>query len=85
MKLVEKVIVSSGTNIPLSSRDSLSFTVFMIFVTGDNGMHSATLTHGKPGVLHGTRTYLLQDRSGQVTKTKSISAGMLFKFYVLHL
>jgi len=43
---------------------------------GDNGMHSATLTHGKPGVLHGTRTYLLQDRSGQVTKTKSISAGL---------
>lgn len=41
-------------------------------------MHSATLTHGKPGVLHGTRTYLLQDRSGQVTKTKSISAGKHF-------
>ena len=43
---------------------------------GDSGMHSATLTHGKPGVLHGTRTYLLQDRGGQVTKTKSISAGL---------
>ena len=39
-------------------------------------MHSATLTHGKPGVLHGTRTYLLQDQAGQVTKTKSISAGL---------
>lgn len=43
---------------------------------GPEGMSSATLTDGKPGVLHGTRTYLLQDVNGQVTKTKSISAGL---------
>ena len=43
---------------------------------GAGGLHSATLSYGKPGVLHGTRTYLLQDDSGQVTKTKSISAGL---------
>lgn len=39
-------------------------------------LNSATLSAGKPGVLHGTRTYLLQDQGGQVTKTKSISAGL---------
>jgi len=43
---------------------------------GPDGMNSATLTFGKPGVLHGTKTYLLQDAEGQVTKTKSISAGL---------
>jgi tryptophan synthase beta subunit len=43
---------------------------------GEGGMHSATLSHGRPGVLHGTRTYLLQDDAGQVSKTKSISAGL---------
>ena len=39
-------------------------------------MNSATLSLGKPGVLHGTRTYLLQDADGQIGKTKSISAGL---------
>ena len=43
---------------------------------GPEGMNSATLSFGKPGVLHGTKTYLLQDAEGQVTKTKSISAGL---------
>ncbi len=43
---------------------------------GPSGLNSATLTFGKPGVLHGTKTYLLQDLTGQVTKTKSISAGL---------
>ena len=43
---------------------------------GLKGMNSATLSCGKPGVLHGTRTYLMQDSDGQVTKTKSISAGL---------
>uniref|UniRef100_A0A7S0VZF5 Tryptophan synthase n=1 Tax=Hemiselmis tepida TaxID=464990 RepID=A0A7S0VZF5_9CRYP len=45
-------------------------------VNGLAGKHSATLTAGKPGVLHGTRTYLLQDDQGQVTETHSISAGL---------
>ncbi|KAL7751826.1 hypothetical protein RI367_002826 [Sorochytrium milnesiophthora] len=38
--------------------------------------HSATLTKGVPGVLHGTRTYLLQDAKGQISSTHSISAGL---------
>ncbi|KAG9299718.1 hypothetical protein G9A89_013078 [Geosiphon pyriformis] len=38
--------------------------------------HSATLAVGTPGVLHGTRTYLLQDEKGQILATHSISAGL---------
>jgi tryptophan synthase beta subunit len=38
------------------------------------GRHSATLCAGKPGVLHGTRTYLIQDDDGQIVETHSISA-----------
>ncbi len=38
--------------------------------------HSATLVAGRPGVLHGTRTYLLQDSHGQILPTHSISAGL---------
>lgn len=38
--------------------------------------HSATLTAGKPGVLHGSRTYLIQDAAGQIMETHSISAGL---------
>eukprot|EP00729_Bicosta_minor_P009433 gene9433-683_t len=45
-------------------------------VAGGPGHHSATLSHGKPGVLHGTMTYLLQDGDGQVDATHSISAGL---------
>ena len=41
-----------------------------------SGRHSASLTAGRPGVLHGNRTYLLQDANGQVTETHSISAGL---------
>ena len=40
------------------------------------GRHSATLVAGRPGVLHGTRTYLLQDKDGQILETHSISAGL---------
>jgi len=38
--------------------------------------HSATLTAGRPGVLHGSRTYLIQDDAGQIIETHSISAGL---------
>lgn len=41
-----------------------------------SGRHSASLSAGTPGVLHGNRTYLLQDADGQVTETHSISAGL---------
>ncbi|HSF47190.1 MAG TPA: pyridoxal-phosphate dependent enzyme, partial [Burkholderiales bacterium] len=40
------------------------------------GKHAATLCQGKPGVLHGNRTYLLQDQNGQIIDTHSISAGL---------
>ena len=42
----------------------------------DSGRHAASLQRGSPGVLHGNRTYLLQDDNGQVTETHSVSAGL---------
>jgi tryptophan synthase beta chain len=42
----------------------------------DSGKHAASLTAGRSGVLHGNRTYLLQDENGQVIETHSISAGL---------
>ena len=40
------------------------------------GAHAASLTAGRPGVLHGNRTYLLQDAEGQIAEAHSISAGL---------
>ena len=42
----------------------------------ESGKHSASLTAGRSGVLHGNRTYLLQDENGQVIETHSVSAGL---------
>jgi len=42
----------------------------------DTGRHSASLLTGSPGVLHGNRTYLLQDANGQIIETHSVSAGL---------
>jgi len=42
----------------------------------ETGHHAATLTAGKPGVLHGALSYLLQDPDGQVLEAHSISAGL---------
>jgi len=42
----------------------------------DTGKHAASISGGSPGVLHGNRTYLLQDDNGQITETHSISAGL---------
>ena len=42
----------------------------------DTGRHAASLTGGRPGVLHGNRTYLLQDEDGQIAEAHSISAGL---------
>jgi tryptophan synthase beta chain len=42
----------------------------------DTGRHAAPLSAGKPGVLHGNRTYLMQDENGQIIETHSISAGL---------
>ncbi len=40
------------------------------------GKHAASLSAGKPGILHGAKAYLLQDENGQVLDTESISAGL---------
>ncbi|MCD6073425.1 MAG: trpB [Rhodospirillales bacterium] len=42
----------------------------------ETGKHAASLSAGAPGVLHGNRTYLLQDADGQITEAHSISAGL---------
>jgi tryptophan synthase beta chain len=42
----------------------------------DSGKHAASLSAGIPGVLHGNRTYLLQDANGQIIETHSVSAGL---------
>ena len=42
----------------------------------DTGKHSAPLSAGSPGVLHGNRTYLMEDANGQIIETHSISAGL---------
>jgi tryptophan synthase beta chain len=42
----------------------------------ETGKHAATLSAGSPGVLHGNRTYLLQDENGQIIETHSVSAGL---------
>lgn len=42
----------------------------------DTDKHSASLQKGSPGVLHGNRTYILQDDNGQITETHSVSAGL---------
>ena len=42
----------------------------------ETGKHSASITAGQAGILHGNRTYLLQDDNGQIIETHSISAGL---------
>ena len=42
----------------------------------ETGRHAATLCAGRPGVLHGNRTYLLNDANGQIIETHSVSAGL---------
>ena len=42
----------------------------------DSGAQAASISRGRPGVLHGNRTYLLQDQHGQITEAHSISAGL---------
>jgi len=42
----------------------------------ETGHHAASLSAGRPGVLHGNRTYLLQDANGQIIETHSVSAGL---------
>ena len=42
----------------------------------ETGLHAAPLSAGRPGVLHGNRTYLMEDEDGQISSTHSVSAGL---------
>ncbi len=56
-----------------------SVKIFGVEAAGDGmstGRHAAALAGGRPGVLHGNKTYLLQDGDGQITEAHSISAGL---------
>jgi tryptophan synthase beta chain len=59
--------------------DEPSIEMYGVEAAGDGletDRHAASITGGKPGVLHGNRTYLLQDGDGQILETHSISAGL---------
>ncbi|MBT3535347.1 MAG: tryptophan synthase subunit beta [Rhodospirillaceae bacterium] len=59
--------------------DDEGVEIYGVEAAGDGietGRHAASITGGRPGVLHGNRTYLLQDDDGQITEAHSISAGL---------
>lgn len=59
--------------------DDTSVELYGVEAAGDGvetGRHAASITGGRPGVLHGNRTFLLQDGDGQITDAHSISAGL---------
>jgi tryptophan synthase beta chain len=59
--------------------DDASVEIYGVEAGGDGietGRHAASLTGGRPGVLHGNRTYLLQNEDGQINDAHSISAGL---------
>jgi tryptophan synthase beta chain len=59
--------------------DDASVAMYGVEAAGfglDTGQHAAPLCAGKPGVLHGNRTYLMEDAHGQIIHTHSISAGL---------
>jgi len=59
--------------------DDASVKMFGVEAAGDGietGRHSAAICAGRPGVLHGNRTYLIEDDDGEIIETHSISAGL---------
>ncbi len=71
--------VGGGSNAIGTFRPLLRTKVELLGVEagGPSGSHgAASLTRGRPGILHGSFSYLLQDRDGQVADTESISAGL---------
>jgi tryptophan synthase beta chain len=59
--------------------DDASVEIYGVEASGhglSSGLHAASLTGGRPGVLHGNRTYLLMDEDGQIKDAHSISAGL---------
>ena len=65
-----------GTFYPLMDTDTEMIGVEAAGQGLKSGHHSATLSSGSKGVLHGMMTYLLQDKEGQITETHSIAAGL---------
>ena len=65
-----------GTFYPLMDTDTEMIGVEAAGQGLKSGHHSATLSAGSKGVLHGMMTYLLQDKEGQITETHSIAAGL---------
>lgn len=60
----------------LQDRDVALYGVEAAGLGLETGQHSAPLCAGEPGVLHGNRTYLMEDQDGQIIETHSISAGL---------
>jgi tryptophan synthase beta chain len=58
--------------------DDRSVEIFGVEAAGEGltGLHAASISGGRPGVLHGNRTYLLMDGDGQIEEAHSISAGL---------
>jgi tryptophan synthase beta chain len=59
--------------------DDVGIEIFGVEAAGhglDTGMHAASIAGGRPGVLHGNRTYLLMNDDGQINEAHSISAGL---------
>jgi tryptophan synthase beta chain len=58
--------------------DDRSIEIYGVEAAGHglDKLHAASIAGGRPGVLHGNRTYLLQDANGQITETHSVSAGL---------
>ncbi|MFA5679607.1 MAG: pyridoxal-phosphate dependent enzyme, partial [Pseudomonas sp.] len=59
--------------------DDASVAMYGVEAAGDGletGRHAAPLNKGRPGVLHGNRTYLMADENGQIIETHSVSAGL---------
>jgi tryptophan synthase beta chain len=59
--------------------DDAAVQMFAVEASGkgiETGLHAASIAAGKPGVLHGNRTFLLQNDDGQITEAHSISAGL---------
>ncbi len=72
---------AAATRPACSIRSSATRSVELIGVEAggrgsDAGEHAATLGHGKPGVLHGSYSYVLQDSDGQTAAVHSVSAGL---------
>jgi tryptophan synthase len=75
-KDVQLVGVEAGGEGLYSDMDILASRKLTTGVGLDGDRHSATLSKGNPGVLHGVRTYILQSDVGQIIETHSISAGL---------